>query len=414
MDRDPRRFGDPHGIRGSHTTASTFGVPKQQDPFDSSESSLDIDREKDSVSDWPRSPEQPAMKDVPTNFSNNTHANPIMRRRMSNETFISNLSPLQERSCEESTSRGTSKSSRTTETSRSRSHKSAPVTKRRSKNSNDSSIPVTVDESTQLRDKLKKGRDKQAKKDRAAAMAAASNRNSGTPPTASTSSSSSSDFDILIHSDNSELTELTQEGFGPPSAARATGKAAYIPRSDFVSMNRRLPQRLPLYNGSDTTSSSAKSSKKKPQENSADIDAFLASAMKYARESRDQGNLQGFQGSSTTTDDDESVDRRKQVRRQQRRRLSGGVSSSDSGCGDRNSHGIARKKSPAGSKSHSQTTRSKSSGRSRGSRKSRSSNSLRDSISFVGSKNNSSRRPSLLSMFSEENTFPPADQDFAC
>lgn len=412
MDRDSRRFGDPHDIRGSHTTASTFGVHKEE-PLGSSGSST---RANDSSL-----PEQSAVKDVPANFSNETHANPKMGRRMSSETFISTLSPLQERSCEESGSSSTgcktspatrsgrstktSKSPRTTETSKSRSRKSAHVTKKSKKFSNESSITVTVDR------KLKKGRDKQAKKDRAAAMAAASNRKSVTPPTASTSSSSSSDFDILIHSDNSEITELTQEGFGPPIAARTTGQSAYIPRSGFASMNRRLPQRLPLYNGSDTSSSAKSSSKKNQQEEKPDIDAFLASAMKYAHESRDRGD---FQGSPTTTDDDESVDRRRQIRRQQRRRLSGGVSSSDSGAGDRNPHGIARKKSPASAKSRSQT-RSKSSGRSRCSRKSRSSNSLIDSTSFVGSNSNSSRRPSLLSMFSEENTYQiPVGQDFAC
>jgi len=176
-------------------------------------------------------------------------------------------------------------------------------------------------------------------------------------------STSSSDFDIVVSGDHSVITELTAEGFDVPgddtsSSAGASDKvdteaaanySTYMPKrndaqkpstSHFPSSTNSppsLPQRLPLYNGSDDSppnndSISPGDSESTPaglrgQDVHPSVEAFLVSAMKNARLSQGYSNMDEM---PATTDEEGSTGDR---RHQQMRRKSGGVNSAGSSKG---------------------------------------------------------------------------------
>lgn len=205
-------------------------------------------------------------------------------------------------------------------------------------------------------------------------------------------STSSSDFDIVVSDHQSVVTELTFDPVleVPESTTRlsaetvaaamakysasskvplVTKKAAdnnygslYKPQRKQQSMHQPssalpsgLPNRMPLYNGSEASLSLSRESKSTRSPNTSrsgtlksgdlraqdihpSVEAFLASAMKKARMSRSSGLNDDDDVSPPLTDEepdhDIDVDRRvdRLIEQQEQRRMSGGVPSSSDGA----------------------------------------------------------------------------------
>jgi hypothetical protein len=226
--------------------------------------------------------------------------------------------------------------------------------------------------------------------------------------------SSSSDFDIVISDTHSVITELTNEGFDPATpgtnainprltaALAAAAKQAapgmkvtntgednvansygnYISMKSASSMHKpqpqakALPKRMPLYNGSDASSSGQRTkspnSSNQPgmqggQHVHPEVEAFLASAMKHARLSQSFVNHDGDDDDDDippTTDEESMADHQKQRRRHHRHqssdsRKNSGRSSKRSQ--DTSSSGRRKKKSSLASSSKPSNSNSKSS-----------------------------------------------------
>jgi len=233
-----------------------------------------------------------------------------------------------------------------------------PSTKRMSTSSN----PVTIPGMGMPRE-ANDGSNANKSKDIDGCMAAMKDRQRKErgPTTANShDGSSTTDFDILISDMRSVVTELTNEGFDAPvhsmlndALAAAAERAIGVQAADVEQGVDNFPKRMPLYNGSEASSSQSRLTESPDaagqQEVHSSVDAFLESAMSHARLSQSSSNLNSILNSIPPASGEESsVD--PSERQSRGRRKSGGVNSGSS-SGKSSSQGRRSKKSGASKKS---------------------------------------------------------------
>eukprot|EP01082_Thalassiosira_pseudonana_P002212 g1852.t1 g1852 contig11:197524-200865(+) len=193
-----------------------------------------------------------------------------------------------------------SKSTRASKSSTSRRAKHNQYRRRGSESSNSaSSAPVTVDDEGNSIDQSPRQRHRRdAAIPRGRGASSKMQQHRYTSPTKTTSS----DFDIVISDSSTVVTELTTEGFDDRKVATTNS-------ADFVQLKtsniaKGLPNRMPLYNGSDASTTSGNGGNAdtyKSQTNGlnphdiSSVDELVATALKYARLSKSSGDVQAMQ-----------------------------------------------------------------------------------------------------------------------